>query len=93
MNQSAQQSPITTPIAALPKQYHLFRNFSVLSFLAFVLIGYFVVSAIRPNILQFVISRQEADTVVFVNRLANNLLEPEDFLYPLTPDFRSVLKS
>lgn len=62
-----------------PKRTHLFLTFSLLSFAMFVVIGYVVVSAIRPGIVNFVASRQEADTVVFVNRLANRILLPEDF--------------
>lgn len=68
--------------AERPKRPHLFLQFSILSFIAFLLIGYFVVGAIRPAIQNFVVSRQEADTVVFVNRLANRLLEREDFAFP-----------
>lgn len=64
------------------KGAHLFLAFSLLSFAMFVIIGYAVVSAIRPGITDFIISRQEADVVVFVNRLANRFLLPEDFITP-----------
>lgn len=76
-----------------PKRERLFLNFSLLSFAAFVLIGYVVVSAIRPAILNFIVSRQESDTVVFVNRLANNLLQAGDFNqpFPLPPETEARL--
>lgn len=62
-----------------PAKPRLFLWFSILSFISFVLIGYLVISAVRPSITDFVVTRQEADTVVFANRLANNLLLASDF--------------
>lgn len=64
-----------------PAKPHLFLWFSILSLISFILIGYVVISAIRPSIINFVVTRQEADTVVFANRLANNLLLDSDFQY------------
>lgn len=67
------------PKSISPAKPRLFLWFSVLSFISFIAIGYLVIGAIRPAITGFVVARQEADAVVFANRLANNLLLASDF--------------
>jgi len=69
-----------------PKRDLLVLEFSVLSLIAFVIIGYVVLSVVRPAIENFTIKQEESSTVVFTNRHANKVLSIEDFVYPLTSE-------
>lgn len=66
------------------KKNFLLVEFSILSFVAFAIIGYTVVSAVRPALEGFILKKEEAGTVVEVNRRANQLLTAQDFQAPLT---------
>lgn len=76
----------------------LFWRFTILSFLAFVGITVYLVAAISPAIEEFVITDQEREAVVFINRFAERNLQPTDFVVPPSPaatqrfaDFLSLL--
>lgn len=69
-----------------PQRNLLLLEFSVLSFVAFVIIGYTVISAVRPALEGFILKKEEGTTVVEVNRHANKLLLKEDFRSPITPE-------
>jgi len=69
-----------------PKRNFLLAEFSVLSLIAFIIIGYVVVSAVRPSLEGNTIKDKQDTTVVFTNRYANRLLGEEDFSYPLTSE-------
>jgi len=68
------------------KRNFLLAEFSVLSLIAFIVIGYVVVSAVRPSLEGHTIKDKQDTTVVFANRYANQLLGEEDFSYPLTSE-------
>jgi len=68
---------------AKPNRNFLLLEFSVLSLVAFAIIGYTVVSAVRPALEGFILQKEEASTVVIVNRYANQILTAEDFQMPL----------
>ena len=72
--------------AKKPKKDFLLIQFSVLSFIAFVIIGYVVLSVVRPAIENFTIRQEESSAVVFVNRHANQILAKDDFVFPLSQD-------
>jgi len=72
-----------------PKRNLLLLEFSVLSLLAFIVIGYVVVSIVGPTLERNAIKEQRDATVVFVNRYANQVLTEDDFQYPLTAEQRS----
>jgi len=61
------------------KKDFLVIKFSILSFGIFSIIIFIVVGGIRPVFENFVIAERKNDTVVFVNKIANNLLSPLDF--------------
>ena len=69
-----------------PKRNFLLAEFSVLSLIAFIIIGYVVVSAVRPSLEGHTIKDKQDTTVVFANRYANRLLGEEYFSYPLTSE-------
>lgn len=69
-----------------PKRNFLLAEFSILSLLAFIVIGYVVVSAVRPSLEGHTIKDKQDTTVVFANRYANRILKEEDFSYPLTSE-------
>jgi len=71
-------------ITKKPKKDFLIIQFSVLSFIAFFIIGYVVLSIVRPAIENFTIKQEESSAVVFVNRQANQILTKDDFIFPLT---------
>jgi len=66
------------------EKFPLLLRFSVLSFVAFLIIGYVVISAIRPALEKFTITDREGATVVFVNRNASKMLSTDYFQFPLT---------
>lgn len=70
----------------------LLLEFSALSFVAFVIIGYTVVSAVRPALEGFTLKREEGTTVVVLNRSANQLLTARDFKAPLTNEQTNKLE-
>ena len=75
-----------TPREEKPKRNFLLAEFSILSLIAFIIIGYVVVSAVRPSLEGHTIKDKQDTTVVFANRYANQLLGEEDFSYPLTSE-------
>lgn len=68
------------------KTYPLFTRFSVLSLGLFILIGYFIVLGIAPAVENFIVEEQKLQTVIVINRLANQFLSREDFTVPLSPE-------
>ena len=72
-----------TPKEEKPKRNFLLAEFSVLSLIAFIVIGYVVVSAVRPSLEGHTIKDKQDTTVVFANRYANRILKEGDFSYPL----------
>ena len=75
-----------TPGEEKPKRNFLLAEFSALSLIAFIIIGYVVVSAVRPSLEGHTIKDKRDTTVVFANRYANQLLGEGDFSYPLTSE-------
>ena len=75
-----------------PQRNFLLLQFSILSLIAFLIIGYVVVSAVRPAIEQFVITEREASNVVFVNRYANEVLQSDDFSSVITSEQQNRLE-
>ncbi len=69
---------------AKPARNLLLLEFSVLSFVAFAVIGYTVLSAVRPALEGFILRKEEAGTVVAINSQAGQLLTAQDFQLPLT---------
>lgn len=69
---------------AKPKREYLLLEFSVLSFIAFSIIGYTVINAVRPALESFILRKEESTTVVLVNRFANQLLTKSDFELPIS---------
>lgn len=69
-----------------PKIYPLFTVFSILSLILFVLTGYFVLIGVAPSLERFIINESQLQTVVNLNRLANQFLNREDFIFPLNQD-------
>jgi len=67
-----------------PRRSFLVFQFSVLSFIGFIIVGYVVLSFVRPALEGFAIREKESATVVFANRNANQLLNEEDFIHPLS---------
>ena len=63
-----------SPREEKPKRNFLLAEFSALSLIAFIIIGYVVVSAVRPSLEGHTIKDKQDTTVVFANRYANRLL-------------------
>ena len=84
--------PSGTETARRPQRNFLLLEFSILSFIAFAIIGYVVLSVVRPALEGFVIAEQQAETPVFVNRHVNQLLTEDDFHYPLTSEQRERME-
>ena len=68
------------------RRFPFFTVFSISSFFAFFIIGFAVVATVRPALEAFTIEEQQAETVVFANRLSNQLLTKDDFIPPLTEE-------
>jgi len=68
---------------AKPKRDFLLLEFSILSFVAFAVIGYTVISAVRPALEGFILQKEEAGTVVAVNKHASKFLTARDLQLPL----------
>ncbi len=76
-----------------PRGNLLLIEFSLLSLVAFVIIGYVVISTVRPALEGFTIREKESETVVFVNRNANSILLEEDFAAaPIMPQRRDRME-
>jgi len=86
MNAKAKGKTILTHEEKRPRRNFLILEFSILSLVVFVIIGYAVVSLIGPVLEGFTIKEQEASTVVFVNRNASKILSKDDFRFPLTAE-------
>lgn len=67
------------------KRNFLLLEFSLLSFISFLIIGLVVGAAVEPALESFTLDNQKNTTVVFANKLASRVLTEEDFQYPLTP--------
>lgn len=66
----------------------LLFEFSILSFIAFIVIGVGVLSTIRPALETLLVREQESGTVIFVNRHANLILTQDDFSFPASEEIR-----
>lgn len=66
-----------------PRSANLLLQFSLLSLVAFVVLGVLVVGTIGPVLEAYIIDQQKEETVVFGNRLATELLVAEDFQFPI----------
>jgi signal transduction histidine kinase len=70
----------------------LLLEFSVLSLIAFVLIGFTVVNAVRPALEGFILRKEESSTVVIMNRFASQFLTNEDLKFPLSENQQGRMK-
>ena len=75
-----------------PQRNFLLLKFSVLSFIAFIIIGYVVISTVKPALEGFTIREHQSSTVVFVNRHASQVLTEDDFRFPLTQEQEERMK-
>jgi len=61
----------------------IFLQFTVLGVVVFVVLGVFLSTLIEPVINEFILEQRELNSVVFANRLAAEILKPEDFTKPV----------
>lgn len=64
------------------KNISIFWRFVLLGIIVFFIIGVFLLSLIAPAVTSFTLEQQELNSVVFANRLAADILLPEDFSKP-----------
>lgn len=66
----------------------IFSRFVLTGIIVFVVIGVVLSSLVKPVLIRLTFQQKEADTLVFVNRLASDFLLSEDFKKPLTIESR-----
>ena len=81
---TAQKRKLEKNSEAKPARNFLLLEFFVLSFIAFAVIGYTVLSAVRPALEGFILQKEEAGTVVAINIHASQFLTAEDLQLPLS---------
>ncbi|MEK7560486.1 MAG: ATP-binding protein [Patescibacteria group bacterium] len=64
------------------KHFSVFSQFVLLGIVIFLAIGIFLSMLVGPLLTSFVLKQQELNSSVFFNRLAAELLLPEDFVQP-----------
>lgn len=84
---------MTRRVLGAIREQKLFWRFTVLSFLAFAALTAYLVAAVAPAIEQFVITEQEREAVVFINRFAQRNLQASDFIVPASPAAAARLDS
>ncbi|MCH7529983.1 HAMP domain-containing histidine kinase [Patescibacteria group bacterium] len=60
----------------------IFLQFILLGTIVFIALGVFLSTLIAPALKTFILDQRELDSVVFANRLAADILSPEDFARP-----------